>query len=152
MGTTPLNRSFRLRRPWSGILFFFLFISQDIRAQENQREFLPRVQLGKATFYCPSFHGNRTAWGNFYDEKELVAAHPYYPFGTTLRVTNLANNRKVEVVVIDRGPSRKHQQQGGILDVSRGAARELGMLLQGRARVRVEVLEWGPHKARFDKK
>jgi rare lipoprotein A len=134
------------------ILFFFLFISQDIRAQENRREFLPRVQLGKATFYCPSFHGNRTAWGNFYNEKELVAAHPYYPFGTTLRVTNLANNRKVEVVVIDRGPSRKHQKQGGILDVSRGAARELGMLLQGRARVRVEVLEWGPHKARFDKK
>jgi rare lipoprotein A len=150
MRSNPLNRSIRLRLLLSSLLVFSLSISQTIQAQEDKREFLPRVQLGKATFYCPSFHGNRTAWGNYYDEKELVAAHPYYPFGTLLRVTNLANNRRVEVVVFDRGPSRKHQQRGGIIDVSRGAARELGMLRQGRARVRVEVLEWGPHKARFD--
>ena len=79
-----------------------------------------------------------------------MAAHPYYPFGTVVRVTNLANNRNVEVIINDRGPSRKHRKQGGIIDISRGAARELGMLRRGIARVRVEVLEWGPHKAKFD--
>ncbi len=150
MSSNPLNRSLRLRLFLFSFLVFSLSFSPIIQAQEDQRGFLPRVQLGKASFYCPSFHGNRTAWGNYYDEKELVAAHPYFPFGTLLRVTNLANNRQVEVVVFDRGPSRKHQQKGGIIDVSRGAARELGMLRQGRARVRLEVLEWGPHKARFD--
>jgi rare lipoprotein A len=150
MSSNPLNRSLRLRLFLFSFLVFSLSFSPIIQAQEDKRGFLPRVQLGKASFYCPSFHGNRTAWGNYYDEKELVAAHPYFPFGTLLRVTNLANNRQVEVVVFDRGPSRKHQQKGGIIDVSRGAARELGMLRQGRARVRLEVLEWGPHKARFD--
>lgn len=150
MSSNPLNRSLRLRLFLFSFLVYSLSFSSIIQAQEDQRGFLPRVQLGKASFYCPSFHGNRTAWGNYYDEKELVAAHPYFPFGTLLRVTNLANNRRVEVVVFDRGPSRKHQQKGGIIDVSRRAARELGMLRQGRARVRLEVLEWGPHKARFD--
>jgi rare lipoprotein A len=132
------------------LFLFSFFLSQGLQAQDDRSYLLPRVQLGKASFYCPSFHGNRTAWGTIYNEKEPVAAHPYYPFGTVIRVTNLANNRNVEVVVIDRGPSKRHQKQGGIIDLSRGAARELGMLRQGRARVRVEVLEWCPHKARFD--
>ena len=135
-----------------GLPLFILLIpviSRDPLALDEKPYLLPRVQLGKASYYCPSFQGNRTAWGSFYNEQERVAAHPYFPFGSTLRVTNLANNRLVEVVVIDRGPSRKHQKRGGHRFVP-GRRPELGMLRQGRVRVRVEVLEWGPHKARFD--
>ena len=72
----------------------------------------------------------------------LVAAHPNYPFGTLLRVTNLANGRSVEVRVLDRGPARGPQAEGVILDVSQRAAERLGFIRQGRTRVRLEVLEW----------
>ena len=127
-----------------------LVIIDELPAQEIRTYPFPRIQLGKASFYCPSFHGNRTACGTIYNEKDPVAAHPYYPFGTVVRVTNLANNREVEVTIVDRGPSRKHQKKGGIIDVSRDAARELGMLRQGKARVRLEVLEWGALTLRLD--
>ena len=144
-----LNRISHLRLFLPPLLFLSFFATEILQAQEERSYLFPRVQLGKASFYCPSFHGNLTAWGKVYNEKEMVAAHPYYPFGTTVRVTNLANNRNVEIIIIDRGPSKKHQKKGGIIDVSRGAAQELGMLRQGKVRVRVEVLEWGAHKARF---
>ena len=150
MGAANQARCFRLSLLLPSFFLFSFFLSQELQAQNDRPYLLPRVQLGKASFYCPSLHGNRTACGTVYNEKELVAAHPYYPFGTVVRVTNLANNRNVGVIIIDRGPARKHQKRGGIIDVSRGAARELGMLRPGIARVRVEVLEWGPHKANFD--
>ena len=150
MRSVSLNRFFHLRMILPPFLFLSFFATEILQAQEDRPYLLPRVQLGKASFYCPSLHGNRTACGSTYNEKELVAAHPYYPFGTVVRVTNLANNRNTEVNIIDRGPSRRHRKRGGIIDVSRGAARELGMLRRGIARVRVEVLEWGPHKAKFD--
>jgi rare lipoprotein A len=148
MRSVYLNRLFRILLP--PFILLIPFITREPLAQEVKPYLLPKVQLGKASFYCPSFHGNRTAWGTYYDEKELVAAHPYYPFGTVVRITNLANDRTVEVSVIDRGPSRKHQRRGGVIDVSRGAAYELGMIRQGRVRVRVEVLQWGHQKAKFD--
>ncbi|MCU0578513.1 MAG: septal ring lytic transglycosylase RlpA family protein [Desulfobacterota bacterium] len=133
----------------SSFLFLCLFPVEKLKAQEERSYSFPKIQLGKASYYCPSFHGNRTAAGTFYNEKDLVAAHPYYPFGTLVRVTNLGNGRNVEVTVTDRGPSKKHQKRGGVIDVSRDAARELGMLRHGRVRVRVEVLEWGGPKSFF---
>ena len=73
----------------------------------------------------------------------MVAAHPTYPFGTVVRVTNLANNRRVELRVVDRGPAKGPRAQGVVIDVSSGAAENLGFIRQGRARVRLEVLRWG---------
>ena len=143
MRSVKLNQLFRTWILLPAFLLLIPLISEEPSAQEDKRYLLPRVQLGKASFYCPSFHGNQTACGIVYNEKERVAAHPYYPFGTRVRVTNLTNNRQVEVMVIDRGPSKKHQKRGGIIDLSRGAAYELGLLRQGRARVRLEVLKWG---------
>jgi rare lipoprotein A len=143
------SRFFRRRLIVPSFLFLSLFTAEKLKAQEDRIFSFPRVQLGKASYYCPSFHGNRTAYGTIYNEKEPVAAHPYYPFGTVVRVTNLANNRDVEVTVVDRGPSKRHQRKGGIIDVSRDAARELGMLRQGKARVRLEVLEWGSSKPKW---
>jgi rare lipoprotein A (peptidoglycan hydrolase) len=74
----------------------------------------------------------------------MMAAHPSYPFGTVLRVTNLANGRSVQVRVYDRGPARRPQSEGVIIDVSQRAAERLGFIRQGRVRVRIEVLKLGP--------
>jgi rare lipoprotein A len=73
----------------------------------------------------------------------MVAAHPTYPFGTVVRVTNLANRRQLNVRVVDRGPARGPRSQGVVIDLSSGAAASLGFIRQGRTRVRLEVLRWG---------
>jgi rare lipoprotein A len=97
------------------------------------------VLEGGASWYADALAGRRTASGEPYDPTELIAAHRALPFGTRLRVTNLANDRSVEVRVIDRGPF----VGGRILDVSRSAAEQLGIVRAGHGRVRVEVLEYG---------
>jgi rare lipoprotein A len=74
---------------------------------------------------------------------QLVAAHPHYPLGTIVRVTNLENRRSVSVRIIDRGPSASTRWEGVIIDVSRQAAESLGFKKDGRTKVRTEVLRWG---------
>jgi rare lipoprotein A len=101
------------------------------------------VRQGLASYYGPGFEGKRTASGIPFDETDMVAAHPTYPFGTVVRVTNLANKRQVVVRVVDRGPARGPRAEGVLIDVSSGAAANLGFLRQGRTRVRLEVLRWG---------
>jgi rare lipoprotein A len=101
------------------------------------------VSEGLASYYGPGFHGKTTASGAPFDMNAMVAAHPSYPFGTEVRVTNLGNGRSVRVTILDRGPARRHQADGVIIDVSRGAAERLGFVRDGRVRVRVEVLVFG---------
>ena len=100
------------------------------------------TRVGLASYYGEEFHGKITASGRPFDMNALVAAHPSYPFGTLLRVTNLANGRSVQVRILDRGPARRIQAEGVIVDLSRRAAERLGYIQQGRTRVRLEVLEW----------
>jgi len=98
-------------------------------AQDRDAEF------GKASFYAHRFHGRSTASGETYDETKLTAAHRTLPFGTRVRVTNLENGRTVSLRINDRGPHRK----GRVIDVSYVAAKRLGFVRDGIARVRVEV-------------
>ncbi|MEE4209172.1 MAG: septal ring lytic transglycosylase RlpA family protein [Parvularcula sp.] len=91
---------------------------------------------GIASFYAASLDGNRTANGETYDHGALTAAHKTLPFGTKLKVTNLENGKSVIVTVNDRGPYAK----GRILDLSGAAARALGMIETGTARIRAEIL------------
>jgi rare lipoprotein A len=93
-----------------------------------------RGQVGVASFYAHRLHGRRTASGARYDERALTCAHRTLPFGTRVRVTALETGRSVVVTVNDRGPFAR----GRIVDLSREAARRLGMLGSGVARVRVE--------------
>lgn len=102
----------------------------------------PRTQHGTAAYSHARFHGQLTASGERYDQTALSAGHPTYPFGTTLRVTNLANTKSVTVRVNDRGPSAA----GRIIDVSRRAAQDLGLLHTGIAEVRLDVIEFGDGK------
>lgn len=90
---------------------------------------------GRASYYSSRLHGLPTASGEEYDETALTAAHPDLPFDTQLCVTNLKNGRSTAVRVNDRGPF----VGGRIIDLSRAAARELGMLRAGTARVKVEA-------------
>lgn len=106
------------------------------QAPVAQRQPARAVQDGTASYYGADFAGRRTASGERFDPQALTAAHPDLPFGTRLRVTNLENGRSVMVRINDRGPFAG----GRIVDLSWGAARELGMLRSGLARVRVEVL------------
>lgn len=102
-----------------------------------------QTREGLASYYGKEFHGRITASGIRFDMNAMVAAHPSYPFGTLLRVTNLANRRSATVRIVDRGPAPGLQADGLIIDVSRRAAEVLGFIQRGRTRVRVEVLAWG---------
>jgi rare lipoprotein A len=91
---------------------------------------------GKASYYADYFEGRKTAYGEFYRRSEMTAAHKTLPFGTIVRVTHLGNQKSVEVRINDRGPFVK----GRIIDLSRKAAEELGIVLEGVAFVKVEVI------------
>lgn len=94
-------------------------------------------QHGKASYYSKRATGARSASGQKIHHDSLTCAHKFYPFGTHLRVTNLSNGKSVIVKVIDRGPFGR----GRIIDLSWAAAKEIGMLAQGVATVKVEMLE-----------
>jgi rare lipoprotein A len=97
---------------------------------------------GVVSYYADDFHGKQTSSGETYDMHALTAAHRTFPFGTKVLVTNLENNKTVVVRVNDRGPFK----EGRIMDLSMGAAKEIDLILNGTARVRLEVLEWGNGK------
>jgi rare lipoprotein A len=98
------------------------------------------IEEGVASWYGLEERGRRTASGEAMEPEARTAAHPRHPFGTLLRVTDLETRRSVIVVVNDRGPSVR----GRVVDLSHGAARELGMVEKGLARVRVEVVGVDP--------
>jgi peptidoglycan lytic transglycosylase len=98
---------------------------------------------GLASYYAKMLHGRLTASGVKLNLDDLVAAHPTYPFGTLVRVTNLANQHVVNVSIVDRGPARGPRAEGVIIDLSRAAAEELSLFEDGRGNVILEVLKWG---------
>ena len=91
---------------------------------------------GVASYYGHELAGNRTASGERFNPSAMTAAHRSLPLGTKLRVTNKANGDAVIVRVNDRGPFTKSR----LIDLSLGAAREIGMVRTGTARVTVEIL------------
>jgi len=95
------------------------------------------VVEGIASWYGPDYHGKRTSSGERYDQDGLTAAHAYWAFGTRVKVTLLSTGRSVVVRVNDRFPSHK----GRAIDLSRGAARAIGLIGPGTGQVRLEVVE-----------
>ncbi len=98
-----------------------------------------QTQEGIASYYGAEFQGRKTSSGEIFDKDKLTAAHLKFPFGTRLRVVNLDNGKTCEVVVNDRGPFVADR----IIDLSYGAAKDIGMVGAGTAHVRLEVIEWG---------
>lgn len=109
-------------------------------------------EVGMASWYGPGFHGKKTASGHKYDQTQYTAAHRDLPLHSVARVINLENQRSVLVVISDRGPYSKSNR---IIDVSKKAAQDLGIVNKGIAKVRVEYLhdetmqlmsKFSPHK------
>jgi rare lipoprotein A len=97
----------------------------------------PAPEVGLASYYAASLEGRPTASGAPYDPRQMTCAHPRQPFGAVLRVTDVATGRSVRVRVTDRGPFAP----GRVVDLSLAAARALGIVERGVARVEVERVE-----------
>ena len=94
------------------------------------------AHIGEASWYGPGFQGKKTASGEIFDDSKLTAAHKTIPLGSKAKVTNLTNGKTVEVKINDRGPFI----DGRMVDLSRAAAKALGMIDRGTARVQIDLL------------
>ena len=92
-------------------------------------------QTGEASWYGAQHQGKQTASGTIFDQAGLTAAHPSLPFGSRIKVTNLANGKSVEVEITDRGPFAGNR----IIDLSNAAAKALEMIESGTTTVRLEL-------------
>jgi rare lipoprotein A len=97
---------------------------------------LGTVVEGIASWYGPGYHGKKASNGERYDQDELTAAHPYWAFGTRVKVTLLSTGRSVVVRINDRFPAHK----GRAIDVSRAAAKAIGLIGPGTGMVRLEIV------------
>jgi len=94
------------------------------------------VETGIASWYGPGYDGKKTSSGERFEQDALTAAHASWAFGTRVRVTFLPTGRSVVVRINDRFPNHK----GRLIDLSRGAARQIGLIGPGTGRVRLEVV------------
>lgn len=116
------------------LLAFAAGCSESPQADANESTL---TQMGKASYYARSFHGEQTASGETFNQNELVAAHKTLPFDTRVQVTNLENGKTVTVRINDRGPFKP----GRIIDLSRVAANRIDLLEDGIAPVKIEALD-----------
>jgi rare lipoprotein A len=94
------------------------------------------VETGIASWYGPGYDGKKTSSGEVFDQDALTAAHVKWAFGTRVKVTLLSTGKSVVVRINDRFPAHK----GRAIDVSRGAARQIGLIGPGTGKVKLEVL------------
>jgi len=119
-----------MKQPIRATFFmFFTVLSLSLSAQQ--------AEFGLASFYDDSFQGSMTAYNVKYDKNDLTTAHKIYPFGTLLRVTRLDTKKSVVVKVTDKGPYMK----GRVVDLSKKAAQQLGIIESGSAEVKVELYQ-----------
>jgi rare lipoprotein A len=105
-------------------------------AQAHARVTPGHAQKGIASYYHDSLHGRKTASGQIYDKNARSAAHKTLPLGSKVKVTDSQTGKSIVVKINDRGPFI----EGRIIDLSRSAARDLGIIQRGVAKVKVEVL------------
>ncbi|SEA11991.1 septal ring lytic transglycosylase RlpA family protein [Pedobacter hartonius] len=121
------------------LLLLSMFVFFQVDAQSDPTEpatgtnIVTRIKTGLATYYHRKFEGRRTTSGARYRAKKFTCAHMSLPLGTIVTVTNLSNGKSVEVEVNDRGPHSKRY----IIDVSEGAAKELGFFNKGQSQVSI---------------
>jgi len=97
------------------------------------------IAVGRASWYGPAFTGKKTASGEIFDDDKFTAAHRTLPLGSAVKVTNLSNGKSVKVAINDRGPYAGNR----IIDLSRAAARAIGMIDDGVIEVRIDPLTDG---------
>jgi rare lipoprotein A len=94
------------------------------------------IEKGVASWYGEEHHGRPTASGEVFDQHDFTAAHPTLPLGTKVVVTNLLNGKSVKVRINDRGPFHNNR----IIDLSYAAARSIGLVRLGHARVALRLM------------
>jgi rare lipoprotein A len=132
-----LVKTERMRKIMVILLALSLTWGCTLLRREAPRARIKRVEVGWASWYGEKFHGRRTASGEVYDMYQLTAAHKTLPLGTLVMVTHLRNGNSVMVTINDRGPFVR----GRIIDLSYAAAQAMGMVEEGVAKVRVEILD-----------
>jgi len=120
----------------SCLIFLLAFTPQYVLAESTGDVDSTSHETGIASWYGPDFQGRLTSNGENYDKERLTAAHRTLPFGTYLLVRNLDNGSSVVVRVNDRGPFAR----GRLIDLSEAAARIIGMIPTGTARVSIEAI------------
>ena len=119
------------------LLINVLLLTACSSMQSNKnKNWLGYTQTGIASYYADKHQNQKTANGDIYQHSLKTAAHQILPFGTNVKVTNVANGKSVQVKINDRGPFRK----GRIIDLSKSAFTEIGELNQGVLKVRIEVV------------
>ena len=108
----------------AGFYFLFIYLFASCASTKEQ---------GRASYYADKFNGRKTASGATFSQHKRTAAHRTLPFGTKVKVKNLDNGKTVRVRVNDRGPF----VEGRMIDLSKKAARKLGMVKQGVANVEI---------------
>ncbi len=104
-------------------------------------------QTGQASWYGPGFHGRRTANGERYDQHELTAAHKELPLNSVIRVTRVSTGKSIVVRVNDRGPFHGNR----VIDLSYGAAKQLGIVQKGSDQVKIELISSNSSKPKARK-
>ena len=99
---------------------------------------------GYSSWYGPNFDGNLTANGETFDQYAVSAAHRTLPLNSIVKVTNLENGKKITLRINDRGPFVDEHKR--ILDCSYGAAKKLGFLDTGTAKIKIDIIELGDNK------
>lgn len=132
------------RRPFILLLISFLLLFAQFATVNGQSTIIK----GNASYYSDKLHGRRMANGEPYNKDSMTCAHRKFPFGTRLKVRNPLNDRTVIVRVTDRGPFSKRF----IIDLSRAAARELGIIAAGFSLVEITPYHVGeiPYRAEED--
>ncbi len=113
--------------------------SRDARHRALQGLLPEDEAVGMASWYGDRHHGRTTASGEPFDMHDMTAAHRTLPFGSVVRVLDRKTLKSVIVRINDRGPGKRSR----VIDLSKAAAEELGIIKRGVAPVIVEVLEWG---------
>ena len=129
----PYSRYFKLS--FLIIIYLIFFFTSFASIGQKKEKW---VNFGKASFYHDSFNGKETSNGETYDKDDFTAAHLTYPFNTILLVTNKKNNKSIVVRVNDRGPFKRSR----IIDLSRSAAKKIGMVPFGVVPVKIKILNF----------
>ncbi|AAV82597.1 UNVERIFIED_ORG: rare lipoprotein A [Idiomarina abyssalis] len=104
---------------------------------ESPQNVVGTRESGKASYYAMKYQFRTTASGETYNHFSSTAAHRTLPFGTKVRVTNIANNKSVVVKINDRGPFI----DGRVIDLSRSAFDKIADLDSGVIEVATEVVD-----------
>lgn len=121
------------------IIFSFILTPCGFRGNNTEESEGCFIQEGLASWYGSDFQGTRTANGEIYDQETLTAAHKTLPFNTLVRVENMGNGETVTVRINNRGP----YVEGRIIDLSRKAARKIGIIKAGLVRVKLYLVKMG---------